>query len=118
MISDEELDKLLESLDYQRELFRALIYLANTDVAISEAKGAMVDATNFRKRMKAHLIMSGSGGIGLRTAAAENSVEYAAAEKAETKAMVDYEKLLQRRHTASKKIDIIRTLESSRRQGA
>ena len=101
----------------QQRLEKALVFLAETDEPIAEAKGEIQRLENLIKRVNYRLFLSASGSVEARKAEAGKSEETARLEEELVSATVKYEGLKAKRETESTVIDVFRTLESSRRKG-
>jgi hypothetical protein len=97
---------------------RALKYLAETDQDVAEAKGEILRLENLIKRVQYRLFLSSSGSVEARKAEAGKSEETAKLEEELVSATVKYEGLRAKRDTERTVIEVWRSLESSRRQGA
>ena len=93
-----------------------LTYLASTDDAFAEAKGALESAEILRKRVRARAWIDSEGTAGERQAEAEVADDTQAADDAYIAAKVAFEKLKAKRERGGLLIDIWRTLEASRRR--
>ena len=102
----------------QQRLEKALVFLAETDEPIAEAKGEIQRLENLIKRVNYRLFLSASGSVEARKAEAGRSEETARLEEELVSATVKYEGLKAKRDTEATVIDVWRTLESSRRKGA
>jgi chromosome segregation ATPase len=102
----------------QDRLEKALRYLAETDEPVAEAKGEILRLENLIKRVQYRLFLSAQGSVEARKAEAGKSEETARLEEELVSATVRYEGLRAKRDTERSVIEVWRSLESSRRQGA
>jgi hypothetical protein len=101
----------------QQRLEKALVYLAETDEPMAEAKGEILRLENLIKRVNYRLFLSASGSVEARKAEAGKSEETARLEEELVAATVKYEGMRAKRDTERAVIEVWRSLESSRRQG-
>lgn len=98
-------------------LEKALTYLTETDEPLAEARMVM-ERCEFRARAtKDALIKHGEGGLGERTAAAGFDPEYAAAMDAYFAALMEHDKIRNKRQTEAIVVEVWRSLNSARKAG-
>jgi hypothetical protein len=98
-------------------LEKALTYLAETDEQLAEARMVMERCEFRAKATKDALIKHGEGGLGERTAAAGFDPEYTAAMDAYFAALMEHDKIRNKRQTESIIVEVWRSLSANRRQG-
>ena len=101
-----------------QRLEKAMTFLAETDEEAAELKTDVERQDYRRKHVRAQLIAHGDGAMELRKAQAESSNEYKIATGDWLEAMSNYQKLANKRQTEMLVIEVWRSLNASRRQGA
>jgi hypothetical protein len=102
----------------QDRLEKAMRYLAETDEQVAECKGEILRLENLIKRVQYRLFLSAQGSVEARKASAGCSAETAKLEEELVAGVVRYEGLRAKRETEKTIVEVWRSLESSRRQGA
>ena len=101
----------------ESEVEAAVTYLRDTARKYGQARGHAEYCESNLRRVKSLQMVSRSGGVGEREAAAYASEEYKDAMEAHENAVADYETIKAYREAAVCKIDVWRSQSSARKQG-
>lgn len=99
------------------DIEKAVHYLRDTAKQYGQARGYVAYTGNNLKRVKSLQMISRSGGVGEREAAAYASEEYQKAMEDEQNAVAEYETIKALREAAVNKIEVWRSQNSARKQG-
>lgn len=102
----------------QERMEKALRYLAETDEPYAVEKADVERTEILRKRVRSRAFIEESGTVAERQAKADIHADTLKADDEYIASMVAMEKLKAKRETEAKVIEVWRSLESSRRQGA
>lgn len=100
-----------------KEVEKAMKYLAETDIDYANAKGRVERYEILRKRQRMKAFIQAEGTVAERNAEAEGVEEVEASDDAYVNAVIEYETYRAKRQRAELVIEVWRTIQSNRRAG-